>query len=260
MRTVYREKRYVCGEYLDTYVYPVYEAPRKGGKRVRRGKSTPAQVKLNQRHRVEKLTRLLHANFSPNDLELHLTYRGDQPTEAEAARELANFLRRVRRYRQRHGLGELKYVAVTERGQKSGRIHHHITINGGIDRDVLEGLWRRGYANSRRLQFTENGLAGLSRYVTKSPQGGKAWSASKNLVHPAPQVRDGKISGKKAREMAERAQDCGVFEALYPGYHLASVEVFPNEVNNGVYLFARLYKKIPKKKTSHVKGGEKSNE
>ena len=60
------------------------------------------------------------------------------------------------------GLPPLKYIVVTERGKKGGRIHHHITVNGGIDRDELESLWGLGYANSRRLQFTENGLAGLA--------------------------------------------------------------------------------------------------
>ena len=28
------------------------------------------------------------------------------------------------------------------------RYHHHITVNGGIDRDTLESMWEYGYANS----------------------------------------------------------------------------------------------------------------
>ena len=78
-----------------------------------------------------------------------------------------------------------------DRGKRGGRYHHHITVNGGIDRDTLESMWEYGYANSRRLQFTEDGLAGLGNYIVKSPVGGKAWTASKNLVDPEPRTRDG---------------------------------------------------------------------
>ena len=30
MRTVYREKKYTCGEYLDVFIYPVYETGKIG--------------------------------------------------------------------------------------------------------------------------------------------------------------------------------------------------------------------------------------
>ncbi|WP_298023617.1 hypothetical protein [uncultured Dysosmobacter sp.] len=242
MRTVYREKRYFCGEYLDAYIYPVFGPAAKGGKRIRRKPSTEAQKKLNQRHREEKLVRLLHANFTPADMEIHLTYRVQPESDEAAKKELTNYLRRVRRYMKKNGLGELKYIAVTERGKRGGRYHHHVTIGGGIDRDTLESLWTNGYANSRRLQFTEEGLAGLGHYIVKSPVGKKAWTASKNLVDPEPRTRDGRISGRRARELADNIQDSTQFEALYPGYLLAKAEAFHNDVNGGCYLVARLYK------------------
>ena len=167
MRTVYREKKYTCGEYLDVYIYPVFETGKLGGgKRAKKKPSTEAQKKLNQRHREEKLVRLLHANFTPEDLEIHLTYKGEQPgSDEEAARNLRNYIRRIQRLRKKMGLPPLKYIAVTERGKRGGRYHHHITVNGGIDRDTLESMWEYGYANSRRLQFTEDGLAGLGNYI-----------------------------------------------------------------------------------------------
>lgn len=243
MRTVYREKRYYCGEYLDVFIFPVYSSGKRGS-RGRKGKPTSAaQKKLNQRHREEKLVRLLHANFTPKDLELHLTY-AEQPEDDEAAkRELANFLRRVRRYRKKNGLEPLKYIAVTERGKQGGRYHHHVTLNGGIDRDVLESLWGLGYANSRRLQFTENGLAGLGNYIVKSPIGSKAWNASKNLVDPEPKTRDGHISARRARELTQDTTNNAEFEKLYPGYFLSEAGAFHNDVNGGYYIIARYYRK-----------------
>lgn len=245
MRTLYREKRYYCGEYLDVYIYPVYEtgSRKAGGKRERRKPTSAAQKRLNQRHREEKLVRLLHANFTPEDLELHLTY-AEQPEDDEAAkRELANFLRRVRRHRKKLGLPPLKYIAVTERGKRSGRYHHHVTINGGMDRDELERLWGLGYANSRRLQFTENGLAGLGNYIVKSPIGKKAWNASKNLIDPEPKTRDGRISASCARELTRDTTDNAAYERLYPGYFLADAGAFHNDVNGGYYIIARYYRK-----------------
>lgn len=127
-----------------------------------------AQAKLNQRHREEKLVRLLHANFTPDDLEIHLTYQQQPESPEEAQRLLRNYIRRVQRARKKQGLPPLKYIAVTEKGSKNGRYHHHVTLSGGMDRDELEKLWGLGYANSRRLQFTESGLAGLGHYIVKS--------------------------------------------------------------------------------------------
>lgn len=99
MRTVYREKRYVCGEYLDVYIYPTYSQPR--GRSRRRKPTSEAQQKLNQRHREEKLVRLLHANFTPEDLEIHLTYSEQPETPEEAQRQVRNFIRRVQRRRKK---------------------------------------------------------------------------------------------------------------------------------------------------------------
>ncbi|NBH78141.1 hypothetical protein D3Z52_08130 [Clostridiaceae bacterium] len=271
MRTVYREKKYTCGEYLDVYIYPVFEIGKPGGgKREKRKPSTEAQKKLNQRHREEKLVRLLHANFTPEDLEIHLTYKGEQPgSNEEAARNLRNYIRRIQRLRKKMGLPPLKYIAVTERGKRGGRYHHHITVNGGIDRDTLESMWEYGYANSRRLQFTEDGLAGLGNYIVKSPVGGKAWTASKNLVDPEPRTRDGRISGSKARELAkslESGEKFAKFESLYPGYLMSAAEAFHNDVNGGCYLVARFYredgqfirpKQKPKQKQKKQRGGRK---
>ena len=145
MRTVYREKRYYCGEYLDVYIYPTYTQARSRGKRSK--PTSAAQKKLNQRHREEKLVRLLHANFTPDDLEIHLTYQHQPESPEEAQRLLRNYIRRVQRARKKQGLPPLKYIAVTEKGSKNGRYHHHVTLSGGMDRDELENLWGLGYAN-----------------------------------------------------------------------------------------------------------------
>ena len=125
---------------------------------------------------------------------------------------------------------------------------------------MLEKLWTKveghGYANTKRLQFNEEGLAALGKYISKSPIGYRAWTSSRNLVDPEPKTRDGRISGRKARELAkslESAEKFAKFESLYPGYLMSTAEVFHNDVNGGCYLMARFYKKdsafIQRKKT-----------
>ena len=243
MRTIYREKRYACGEYLDVYIYPVFSQISKNGKRGKRKASSPAQKKLNQRHREEKLVRLLHANFTPDDLEIHLTYEIEPESPEEAARLVRNFIRRVQRARKKSELPPLKYIAVTEKGSRNGRYHHHITLSGGMDRDELEKLWGLGYANSRRLQFKENGLAGLGNYITKSPVGKRAWNASKNLIDPEPRTRDGRISGRQAEELARDTTNNAEYEKLYPGYFLSEAGAWHNDINGGKYIVARFYRR-----------------
>ncbi len=239
MRTIYREQKYVCGEYLDVNIFPTYKT---ATQRKRRSQPTSeVQAKLNQRHREEKLARLFHANFTPDDCEIHLTY-AEQPESPERARaDLRNYLERLARLRKKAGLEPLKYIGVTERGN-NGRYHHHVTVNGGLSRDAMEEKWGFGYANTRRLQFSETGLAGLANYIVKDSIFRKTYTASRNLIDPEPRTRDGRISAKKAQQLASMPGNSEAFEKLYPGYILAEANTFLNDVNKGYYIYARFYR------------------
>ena len=125
MKTIYREKRYYCGEYLDVYIFPTYR--QSNGRRSRSKPTTDAQKKLNQRHREEKLVRLLHANFTPDDLEIHLTYSVQPESEEEAARYVRNFIRRIQRMRKKAGLSaaEIHRRDRTRRKDRALSSSHH---------------------------------------------------------------------------------------------------------------------------------------
>ena len=240
---VYREKSYICGEYLDVYVYPVYKPPGKRGKKSR--PTTDTQAKLNERHSVEKLTRQLHANFTPEDIDFEATYRnGVVPEDSEQAkRDLQNFLARLKRYRDKHGLPPLKYIAAPEKSTK-GRYHHHIIMQGDIDAATLHEIWGYGRTEWNHLEFTENGLERLAKYVTKSPLYKKRVFKSKNLIDPEPRTNDYRIrSRRKAAALAKDPEDREPWEKLYPDYHLAKAVPFHNDDNGGVYIFARLYRR-----------------
>lgn len=105
----------------------------------------------------------------------------------QARKDVRNYLRAVKRMREKAGLPEMKYIYVIEEEGADGekrRIHVHLMMTGGISREALEEKWGRGYANCDRLQPEEgNGLMELARYFTKLEQEKhrRAWSASKNL-------------------------------------------------------------------------------
>lgn len=252
MAYTYRERRYYCGNYLEIDVFPVFPVARSRQKKEK--PTSEVQQKLNEHNAEQKLIRILNANFTSDDIEIHLTFADENlpADDEEAARDIQNFLRRVKRLRKKNGLPELKYVCVTEGGSEGKRYHYHVTMNGGLDRDELEKLWGYGYANSRRMQFNENGVEGLARYVTKQfrekKENGetifrKRWTASKNLLIPPPKDRDGRISEKKVKQIAEAEIPNGaILERLYPGYSFASCRPFHNDVNGGYYLCVRMYK------------------
>ena len=125
-------------------------------------------------------------------------------------------------------------------------MHHHIILSGGVDRSELETLWGKGYANTKRLQFTQNGLAGLSKYIVKQPLLFKRWSASRNLTKPTERKNDNKYSRKRVSSIFEYNYSERELEKLYPGFIVAEVSPELNEVNGGFYIQMRLYRKTAK--------------
>ena len=151
-RTFNRERVYVCGDYLDGDIYPVFQKP--GERRKRCRPTSEIQKKLNQRNAAKRLTRIVHMNFTSRDLALHLTYDpAHTPESAEdALRIVQNYLRTLKRRYRKIGV-EFKYILSTEKGGRGGRIHHHLIISGGLDRAPPESPRGPGYANSKRLRL-----------------------------------------------------------------------------------------------------------
>lgn len=245
MRCCYREKLYECGDYLESNIYPVYKSANSRGKKSKPTKEI--QQKLNEINAENKFIRLCNANFTITDLKVELTYKNEyHPSDArEAERQLRNFLRRLKHYRKRNRLPELKYVAVTEQGSRKGRFHHHLIINGDISLRDLVSLWGKGRVGINILQFNENGIADLARYMIKRSTASckKKWNASKNLIHPQPRKRDGRLSKRRVLELARDTENVREYEKLYEGYCFSEARKVYNDINGGVYIYARYYKK-----------------
>ena len=250
MKCLYRERRWFCGNYLEVDIFPVFA--QQSGRGKKKKPTSEVQARLNEHNAEQKLIRILNANFTGDDVEIHLTYTDENlpETPEQVKHDAQNFIRRVKRARQRAGLPDMKYVVVPAGGVDGTRFHIHITMSGGLDRSVLEELWGYGYANSKRLQFNENGVEGLARYVSRQFTAhkdempfGKRWSGSRNLIIPEPIDRDGRISQKKARELATRPADSkNMLEKLYEGYAFSECRPFYNDINGGYYLHVKMYR------------------
>lgn len=252
MRCQYREQIYKCGNYLDAQIYPVFKY--QTGRRKKAKPTLQIQEKLNQINAEHRFVRLVHNNFTSDDLALDLTYTDElRPTSEDIAENnVRKYIRRIRRYCKSHNLPDPKYIVTTEYSDK-GRIHHHLLISGGIDRDVLEKRWGMGYANSQRLQFNEEGITDKAMYITKrSRYDGKyvykkRWTSSRNLVKPQAKERTGKITKHQAKELAaeniSHLELISFFQDLYPGYFFSSVKPYHNPVNNEYYFHVKMYRK-----------------
>ena len=228
-----REKKYKCGKYLEVELYHI---------------SKMEQKNLNAKNARKKLRRLLNANFDNKDLIVHLTYSNSNlpKDENRAIRDRENYIRRLKNYRKRNNLPELKYIAVleykeaTEDKRTRTRIHHHIVISG-MDRDKAEELWGKGRANADRLQPNELGFEELANYISKDPKGKKRYSPSRNLIIPEAEINDYKYSYRKTWDLSRNGtrED---FEKLYPGYVYTTHEVQVNEINAGIYIYIKMRK------------------
>ena len=183
MRTLYREKRWFCGDYLEVDIYPVFKTQTGRSHRVK------PTSEVQDRNTERKLVRLLNTNFTSNDYDVILTYAdGNLPENyAQAKKDIQNFLRRAKRLYKAVG-AELKYVVVTEGGVSNSSYHHHVTMSGEVDHCELAALWGYGYVGIRRLQLDGYGAEGLARHIIMQSEINRdefpfkrRWSYSRNM-------------------------------------------------------------------------------
>ena len=240
----YRHTEYKAGLTID--VIETY--PSKLGLRMTRerynGRTPEAMKKYNDKLQARKLTRLINANFKPNDFFVTLNYFKDKrPNPETAAAQLTAFLRALKRLYKKHS-AELKYIKVSAYGSKGG-IHHHIVINNiGININTITALWRYSERKPKYEPLYNTGeYSGLANYLIKQLKSngaekitGKRYSGSRNLKQPE-LIKDKYIS---------KIQWCEPPTAKI-GYYIDkdSIDAGVNEYNGKPYLFYRLIKIPP---------------
>lgn len=227
------------------------------GKRAKRKKeSEPKQRNLNDKNAKRYFKQLVQGNFGEDDFHVSATYSNKYlpKTLDEAEKIVYRYLRRINYKRKKEGLGPIKYVLVTEYktekdNDKPIRIHHHIFINKGLNRDTLEDLWserrkagekkgeKLGFINCDRLQPDERGLEAISKYLMKDPKGKKRWSSSRNLDRPCSITNDYKYSKRQVSKMAREPLDKDYWEKQYKGYKLIDYKpIYNDDTGWSIYL------------------------
>lgn len=268
MKTFQREKKIYCGagntpDYMEVDIYQYTDSQKTAvkGKRAKKEKvSAPKQKNLNDKNAKRYFVQLAEANFGQGDLAVHLSYSDEHlPATPEQAHAIAiTYLRRVAYRRAKEGLPPLKYLLVTQIGRKkqgTHRIHHHILMNGELDRDTIEGMWWKikgtkkrkpvmyGWANADRLRPNDNGISQMAGYIIKDSMGKKHWTQSQNLIRPWSRTNDFKYSRRQLLKVAEMPPDSEKYrlfwEAQYKGYKLVQCWRTYNE-NTGWAFYLKL--------------------
>ena len=252
-RMAYREQKFFCGDHLEVNIYPVFQTIAGTGRRSARKPTREVQKNLNRLNRAKEVNRVICANFTNDDLYITLTVRSEQPTEEDFRKMLDSFIRKYARTLAKKGKGKPKWVKTVEIGTRSGRIHAHLVITGGLTPQEIQTMWGRGYIDCKPLMFDKGGVQGLSRYFVKQARNEsgdghkrKSWSCSRSCVRPEPKVNDYRYSRKKAAEIARECENARLLEKLYPDYFFSSCEPFYNDDSGLYYLHMRFYRKNAK--------------
>ena len=250
-RMGYRRRTTVSGPRIDAEVFPVFGRQQKGDlRRARHQITREAQQRANDERSRRHLIQLVEANFTEADVAVTLSYAGKAPDPERVDKDIRNFLMRVRRRRKQLGLDELKYIyaiggdEMPAAGYSGKRPHIHMIMSGGIDRDTLEAIWGKGYANADRLQPGDEGLGGIAVYLTKQKQdrpekpGVRKWRGSRNLKQPVRRSRDARMPNSRVKRIAYdfRNEAKEIMEKLYPGYVFQECSVRYADVIDGVYI------------------------
>ena len=177
---MYIKKTYYLGKTIEVEKVQTF---RYKGKRTQRGpvtgKTPEGMAKINERNAEKKLRRTINLNFDEHSYHLVLTYAPEMRAmnPAGARDDLAKFWRTLKARCKKAGT-VLKYVAVTEYGQKS--MHHHCVVDCGLDLKVIQSCWPHGRVHATNLDDTGE-YSKLARYLLK--QTNKTYNNPEKCVH-----------------------------------------------------------------------------
>lgn len=195
MKKRYKKVTYTFPNAIEVYEYLDGRYGARGEPRKKRKKPTPEQIKKrNQWNKERKARHKLRTWFRKNDYLVTLTYRKEERPQdmRQAKKELADFVRRVRRGYRRKG-AELRYLRNIEAGTK-GAWHVHIIVNRVPDADlILKEAWPHGGVDFRLL-YEKGEFADLAAYITKTPETDPrlkeaSYQPSRNLPTKEPEVK-----------------------------------------------------------------------
>lgn len=243
----YKTRTIKAGSLTEVECYPVYQFQYR--RKLKKAKVTPEAMKtVNDRIARKRFERYAEANFKTGaDFAITLTYAGYAPEDEETCnRDIRNYMKRVNRAREKAGLHRARAIGVIQRGKK-GRLHTHLLIEGGLDRDMMEQLWQHGIANCDRIQANKGGLLAITRYMTKGFTGKRdtgrhRYYYTRNLKKPTMTESRTRISRRQAELIREDADLQGevIMRKKYPSKVMEALEVRQTDWMPGCYIYARM--------------------
>lgn len=253
----YRTATVKAGTRLEAEIYPIFgKSMERQAKHARQNMTKERQAQLNTKRAKRKLILLVENNFEYwSDYEITLTYREEPADINRCKKDIRNFFNRLKRLREKRGLPELKYIYSIGHDE-SHRTHVHCLVTGGVERETLEKLWGKGFANTYSLQDFGNGLQGIASYLYKQNEKARdngdrvnyhMWSGSRNLKNPLDNEHksDCKISNRRVKSLARSfGHDAKeIMEKVYPGYVLENCVMRFSDIVDGVYIQCVMRKK-----------------
>ena len=238
--------------------------------RKKKALTSPKQKNLNDKNSRIYFDRLANTNFGRNDYHFTATYDNDNiPQSVDKADAIVKklFIPRLRKEYEKRGLS-LKYIWLTAfHSDKDGepvRLHHHFLLSGGVDRDVIEDLWRGksdkpgklgahlGFANCDRLQANGDGISALCSYLARQPKEGRIrrWHSSLGLKKPmTAEPNDDKFDFADLRKIVDDnadTPDVKWWERHYPGWTMQSDRNYAYTVSRSEFTGASVRVKLRK--------------
>lgn len=177
----------------------------KGEKRAKRRKTTPEQIRYqNQINRINRMRRLIKANFLPGDTWLCLKYqKGTRKSIEDVKKDVQKFTEGMRRDYKKRGGESLKWIRRIEIGKNAG-IHVHMILNTiyGMELLVMKNWSYLYHMTTLREDGDYRQLASyivkpapeecgqLSFIDTEDIKQTAAYSTSRNLVRPEPERKE----------------------------------------------------------------------
>ena len=202
----YRTTTTVAGDILVAEIYPAWgREKRKTGRKAKRNLTPERIQKYNEQRARFRLELLMDNNFTADDLNMTLTYT-DAPTEAEARKDVKNYIARLKRERKRRGLPEMKYVYALE-DERDGRTtplppgYVRRDIQDGRGKDMAEGIGGPGLCQLRRTT-TGQGRTPEARvlYLRSEPREGNGEGKAPLFLLEEPEGTEGPVQHEPRRE------------------------------------------------------------
>ena len=257
-KCVYTLKEITAGDQFEVEIYPEFTSIDQIPEEGRKKDNSRAQKNLNDKNARKYVIRLINHNFGDRDIWLTLTYRpGEEPENMErAVKNMQNYIGRINYRRKKRGLGNARYIYITEYSPEAEiRWHHHVVMDGEMDMDTVESAWTKGDRNQvRKVNRDEFGLTGMSCYMTKEKNRKKnerRWNSSKNLKKfrvrkvrsKRPEERSGsyrKISSYINGFVKDRAILEEQVKKWYPDKQYLDAGVYYNDFNGMFYIHVRM--------------------